>query len=79
MQRWEQAGIDWKGARERAETATSAAAELVTKTLTDSESETDDAMDGAVGETGEEDSLGASGSSGAEWSGVERGGGRLKF
>ena len=31
------------------------------------ESETDDAMDGAVGETGEEASLGASGSSGAGW------------
>ena len=35
------------------------------------ELETDDAMDEAVGETGEEASLGASGSSGAEWIGAE--------
>ena len=33
--------------------------------------ESDDAMDRAVGGTGEEASLGASGSSGAEWSGTE--------
>ena len=39
--------------------------------FTDSESETDDAMDGAVGGTGEEAYLGSSGSSGAECSGVE--------
>ena len=54
-----------------AETATAAAAEPGTKTFTDSESETDDAMDGTMGGTGEEASLGASGSSGAEWSGAE--------
>ena len=62
-------GIDWKGARERAEAAE--AAEPGTKALTDSESEADDATDGTVRGTGEEASLGASGSSGAEWSGVE--------
>ena len=60
------------------ETATAAAAvEPGTKTFTDSESETDDAMGGTVGGIGEEASLVVSGSSGAEWSGVERGGGRL--
>ena len=42
-----------------------------TKTFTYSESETDDAMDGTVGGIGEEASLGASGYSGAEWSGAE--------
>ena len=50
------------------------AAEVVdpgTKVLTDSESEVDDATDGTVRGTGEEASLGASGSSGAEWSGAE--------
>ena len=67
---WEQTGIDWKGAREREE----AAAEAVyprTKTLMYSESEADDATDGTVRGTGEEESLGASNSSGAEWSGAE--------
>ena len=64
-------GIDWKGARERAEAA-SEAAELGTKALTDSESEADDATDGTVRGTGEEASLGASGSSGAERSGAGR-------
>ena len=67
---WKQSGIDWKGAGERAETA-AAAAEPGTKTFTDSESETDDATDGTVGETGEEAPLGASGSSEEEWSGAE--------
>ena len=46
-------------------------AEPGTKEFTDSESETDDAMDGTVVGTGEEASLGSSGSSGAEWSGAE--------
>ena len=41
------------------------------KTLTESESVTDSTMGGAVGETGEEAYLGASGPSGAEWSGAE--------
>ena len=63
---WEQTGVDWKGARER---AAAAAAELGMEGFTDLESE--DAMGGAVGGTGEEASLGASGSSGAEWSGAE--------
>ena len=44
------------------------AAEPGTKALTDSESEADDATDGTVRGTGEEASLDASGSSGAEWS-----------
>ena len=52
--------------RERAEAA---AADPGTDAVSDSES--GDAMDGGVGGTGEEASLGASGSSGAEWSGSE--------
>ena len=60
--RWqEQKRIDWKGGQER---AASAAAEPGTEEDPDSESE--DAIDGAVGGTGDEASLGASGSSGAE-------------
>ena len=41
------------------------------KALTDSESEAHDTTDGTVKGTGEEASLGASGSSGVEWSGAE--------
>ena len=68
---WEQTGIDWKGAREKAEAATEEA-EPGTKALTDSESKADsDIMDGTVRGTGEEASLGTSGSSVEEWSGAE--------
>ena len=68
---WEQTGIDWKGAREKAEAAAEAA-EPGAKALTYSEYEADaDTTDGTVRGTGEEASLGASGSSGAEWSGAE--------
>ena len=62
---WEQTGINWKGARERAEAAAEAA-EPGTKALTDSESEADDTTDGTVRGTGEEAYLGTSGSSGAK-------------
>ena len=62
---WEQTGIDWKGARERAETAAEAA-EPGTKALTDSESKAvDDTTDRTVRDMGEEASLDASGSRGA--------------
>ena len=61
---WEQTGINWKGVREKAET-TSEAAEPGAKALTESESEADAGItDGTVRGTGEEASLGASGSSG---------------
>ena len=61
---WEQTGIDWKGVREKAE----ATEEAVEPELTgrDSESEVD-TPDGTARGTGGEASLGASGSSGAEW------------
>ena len=68
---WEQTGVNWKGSRKREESAAEAA-EPGTKALTDSDSEADNATDGTVRGTGEEASLGASGSSGAEWSRVER-------
>ena len=67
---WEQTGVDWKGARERAEAVE--AVEPGTKAFMDSKSEADDATDGTVGGTGEEASLGSSGSSGVEWSEVGR-------
>ena len=66
---WEQTGIYLKGAREKAEAA-------ATETETDADLESEDDPEGAVGGRGEEEeSQGASGSSGAEWSGAERGGG----
>ena len=72
-------GIDWKGEIERVESAE--AAEPETKALKDSESEADNATDRKVGGTGEEASLGASGSSGAEWSaqGTQVGTARINF
>ena len=65
---WEKTGIYWKVAQERAEVAE--AAEPGAKAFTDSESVADDAIDGTVGGTGEEASLGGSRSSGLECSGV---------
>ena len=62
---WEHTGIEWKGAREKAE-ASAEAADPGAKALTDLESKADiDTTDGTVRCTGEEASLGASGSSGA--------------
>ena len=64
---WEQTGIDWKEAREKAEAA-SEAAKPGAKVLKESESEADaDTRYGTVRGTGEEAYLGASGSSGAGW------------
>ena len=65
---WEQTGIDWKGDREKAEAREEAAGPALMGT--DSESEAD-TPDGTARGRGEEASLGASGSSGAEWSGAE--------
>ena len=61
---WEQAGIDLEGARKQAE-------ESMTILETELEEESDGEPNGVAG--GEEDSQGASGSSGAEWSGTEDG------
>ena len=73
---WEQTGIDWEAARAAAEAAAAkngedeAVAEEPELFGSDSEPETT-AQGGTAGSTGEEASLGASGSSGAEWSGEE--------
>ena len=62
---WEKTGINWKGARDRAEAAAEAA-EPGMKALTELESKADDeTTDETIRGTGEEESLGASGSSGA--------------
>ena len=61
--RWcEQTGIDWKGAREKAEATEEAAEPALTGTDSESEADTPDGT--AIG-TGEEASLGVSSSSGA--------------
>ena len=65
---WDQTGIDWKGAREKAEATEEAGDPSLTGT--DSESEAD-TPNGTARGMGEEAYLGASGSSGAEWSGAE--------
>ena len=64
---WEQTGINWKAAREKAaEKEEDEAAEAAEPELTGSDSEPEaDTPGGTAGGTGEEASLGASGSSGA--------------
>ena len=70
---WEQTGIDWRLARERSENTeaagerTATATAGTTTTTPEPETELSDLEKGS----GEEESLGASGSSGAEWSGAE--------
>ena len=64
---WEQAGTDLEGAWKQV-------AVSATRLETESEEELDGEPTGPAG-GGEEDSQGASGSIGEEWSGVERGGG----
>ena len=68
--------MDWKAAREKAAAKDGDdEAEAEEPDLTGSDSEPEAATPrGTEGGTGEEASLGASGSSGAEWSGVERSG-----
>ena len=79
QQWWEQLGIYWKLTREKGERAAAAAEQAG---ATAEETETPGSGTGAgsepapmrvwtTGNTGEEASLGASGSSGAEWSGAE--------
>ena len=69
---WEQTGINWKGSREKAAATEGEAVEAVETALTGSDLEPEaDTPNGTASGTGEEASLGASGSSGAEWSGAE--------
>ena len=70
---WEQTGIDWKAAREKAAAKEEDdAAEAAEPELTGSDLETKaDTTGETAGGTGEEASLGVSSSSEAEWSGAE--------
>ena len=76
---WEQSGIDWKLAREKGERAAAAAEQTgataeemeILGSVTGAVSEPSLTRGWTTGNIGEEASLGASGSSGAEWSGAE--------
>ena len=68
---WEQTGIDWKSAREKAAAQGGANKAEPEMTGSGSDSEPAPTPGGTAGGTREEASLGASGSSGAEWSGAE--------
>ena len=71
---WEQPGIDWRLTREKAAAAQAGANEAVSETPgsgSESESDPDPTPGGTAGGTGEEASLGVSGSSGVEWIGAE--------
>ena len=64
--------------REKAAAAQAGANDAASETPgsgSESESDSDPTPGGTAGGTGEEASLGVSGSSGAEWVGMERGGG----
>ena len=68
---WEQTGIDWRLAREKSEIAEAAGESTATETAgTTTTTPETKLLDSEKG-SGEEESLGASGSSGAEWSGAE--------
>ena len=73
---WEQPGIDWNLEREKAASAAEQAGETAEETETPgsgtgAESEPSPTRGWTMGDTGEEASLGASGFSGAEWSGAK--------
>ena len=67
---WEQTGIYWKSAREKAAAQGGAHEAEPEMTGLGSELEPEPTPGGTAGGTGEEASLGASGSSGAEWIGA---------
>ena len=69
---WEQTGIDWRLARERSENAEAAGEGTATVTAgTATTTPATESSDSEAGSGEEEESLGSSGSSGAEWSGAE--------
>ena len=69
---WEQTGIYWRLARERSENAEAAGEGTATATAgTETTTPETELSDSEKGSGEEEKSLGASGSSGAEWSGAE--------
>ena len=68
---WEQPGIDWRMEREQNERAEAAGETYTEATAGMTMATTEKDTSGSEKGTGEEASLGASGPSGAEWSGAE--------
>ena len=68
---WEQTGIDWRLAREKSESAEAAGERTAAETAGMTTATPETALSDSEKGSGEEESLGASGSSGAEWSGAE--------
>ena len=68
---WEQPRIDWRLAREQNERAEAAGETYTEETAGTTTATTETETSGSEKGTGEEASLGASGSSGVEWSGAE--------
>ena len=69
---WEQTGIEWRLAREKSANAEAAGERIATATAgTAATTPATASSDSKTGSGEEEESLGASGSSGAEWSGAE--------
>ena len=68
---WEQTGIDWKSARDKAEAQEGENEAEPDLTGSESDSEPETMPGGTAGGTREDTSLEASGSSGAEWSGAK--------
>ena len=67
----EQTGIDWRLAREKSESAEAAGERTATETAGKKTATPETELSDSEKGSGEEESLGASGSSGAEWSGAE--------
>ena len=68
---WEQTGIDWRLAQEKSESAEAAGERIATETEGTTTATPETELSDSEKGLGEEESLGASGSSGAEWSGAE--------
>ena len=68
---WEQTGIDWRLAREKRESAEAAGERTATETAGATTATLETELSDLEKGSGEGESLGASGSSGAEWSGAE--------
>ena len=68
---WEQTGIDWRLAREKNKISEAAGKRITTETAETTTATPETELSDSEKGSGEEESLGASGSSGAEWSGAE--------
>ena len=68
---WEQTGIDWRLAHEKSESTEAAGEKTATETAGTTTATPETELSDSEKGSGEEESMGASGSSGAEWSGAE--------